>query len=424
MRQVLWCEQAWVGDETATYQVLIEIEGERIAKVVAGVPAPTGAKILLGLTLPGFANTHSHAFHRVLRGATHQGKGDFWAWREEMYRAAGSLDPDSYHRLATDVYREMVASGYTSVGEFHYLHHGPEGRRYSDPNAMSEALVAAAREAGIRLTLIDALYLHGGLDGRYLPLSKLQRRFSDGTAADWAERVGGWTTDVQRGVAVHSVRAVDPEAMETVRRVAAGLGCPVHAHVSERPMENAAAIDLHGRTPTGLLADAGLVDDRFTAVHGTHLGTGDIRLLGGARSFVSFCPTTERDLGDGIGPSRALLDAGARITIGSDSQAVIDPFEETRAVELNQRLVTLERGIHTIGELLAAATVNGHTALGYPRVGRIETGWIADLVTIGFTSRRLRHIDPPHRLAAAVFAASPGDVTSVIIGGRALDLTR
>lgn len=420
MRRVLWCEQAWLGGEHPADQVLIEIEDTHITGVSTGVPAPPGAEVLIGLTLPGFANTHSHAFHRALRGVTHQGKGNFWSWREEMFRVAGALDPDSYHRLAIDVYREMVMAGYTSVGEFHYLHHGPGGRPYSHPDAMSQALVSAAATAGIRLTLIDTLYLHGGLDGRYLPLSETQRRFSDGSATAWAERVTGWSTTATRAVAVHSVRAVDPEAMETVREVAATLRCPVHAHVSEQPVENAACIDVHGRTPIGLLADAGLVDDRFTAVHGIHLARRDIRVIGGARSFVSSCPTTERDLGDGIGPTPALLAAGARITIGSDSQAVIDPLEEMRAIEMHQRLATQTRGNHRVDQLLTAATVDGHASIGQPQVGRIAPGWMADLVTVGFGSRRLGGIDPGHRLAAVVFAATADDITSVIVAGRSV----
>ncbi len=418
MKRTLWCEQAWLGGARPEASVLIKVDGESITEVTAGVPAPAGAEILVGLTLPGFANAHSHAFHRRLRGRTHDATGSFWTWREEMYRVAAELDPDTYQALATSVFREMVESGYTAVGEFHYLHHGPDGEPYADPNAMSDAVVAAAEAAGIRLTLIDALYLHGGLDGRYLPLEPVQRRFSDGSASAWAERVTGWSTDARRAVAVHSVRAVDPEAMKIARQVADQLDVPIHAHVSEQPAENDDCLGYHGCTPVELLADAGLVDENFTAVHATHLTDGDRRILGRARSIACLCTTTERDLADGIGPSTGLVAEGARLAIGSDSHAVIDPFEETRAIELETRMATLTRGNHSVPDLMTAATRNGYASIGWPEGGIVARERLADLVTVDFRSRRLGSTPKEHHLAAVVFAASPDDITSVIVGGR------
>ncbi len=418
MKRTLWCERAWLGDASPQTSVLLHIDGERITTVTTGVPAPAGAEILVGLTLPGFANAHSHAFHRKLRGRTQDASGSFWTWREEMYRVAATLDPDSYETLATAAFREMVMSGYTAVGEFHYLHHGPNGKPYDDPNAMSEALVSAAATAGIRLTLIDALYLHGGLEGRYLPLDPVQRRFSDGSASAWADRVAGWSTIARKGVAVHSVRAVDPEAMRVARQVADDLGSPVHAHVSEQPAENEACLAFHGCTPVELLADAGLIDGNSTAVHATHLTDGDRRILGRAESTVCLCITTERDLADGIGPSLELVAEGARLAIGSDSHAVIDPFEETRAIELETRMTTLTRGNHSVPALLAAGTRNGYAAIGWPEGGVIAAGRLADLITIEFESPRLRDIPAEHLMAGVVFAASPEDITSVVVGGR------
>ncbi len=412
-----WCELAWLGGERATAGALVTIDGGLIAAVEAGVAAPAAATRLPGLTIPGFANAHSHAFHRALRGRTQRGRGSFWSWRERMYEVAAALDPDSYRRLARAVFAEMALAGITAVGEFHYLHHGPGGARYDDPNATGKALIAAAGEAGIRITLLDACYLHGGFGE---PPDDTQRRFSDGDAARWAERVGDLrgAAGARIGAAAHSVRAVDPESIRAVAAAAAAAGWPLHAHVSEQPAENAACEAAHGVSPTRLLADAGALGPAFTAVHATHLSAADIGLLGGSRCCCCLCPTTERDLADGIGPARALADAGAALVLGSDSHAVIDPLEEARAVELDERLAGGERGRHEAPSLLRAATAAGHAAIGWPEAGRIEPGAIADLVTVGLDSVRTAGAGAAAALDVAVFAAGAADVTSVICAGR------
>ncbi len=420
MTNRFWCDQVWLGGDRAAERVLIEVAGNGlISSVTPDVESPPDALHLDGLTLPGFANGHSHAFHRLLRGRTNRGAGDFWTWREEMYRAAAQLDPDSYHELAKRVFSEMVAAGFTLVGEFHYLHHSPNGTHYQDPNAMGEALAAAAETVGIRLTLLDTLYLHGGLDGTYLPPDSTQRRFSDRSAENWLVRweKGLRAAAVKRGVAIHSVRAVDPGSMKTIAGVADELGLVVHAHVSEQPGENAASLAVHGRTPTELFLDAGLLNERFTAVHATHLTPFDIRALGEAGATVCLCPTTERDLADGIAPTPELVAAGCRLSLGSDSQAVIDPFEESRAIELNQRLRTLRRGNHTPTSLLTAATAEGYRSLGWPEGGAIEVGRLADMVTVSFESDRLAMISERNRIEGALFAATASDVNAVVIGG-------
>lgn len=412
-----WCELAWLGRGDAVAGVLVTIEGERIAAVEAGVKSPPGAERLRGLTLPGFANAHSHAFHRALRGRTQRGRGSFWSWRERMYEVAAALDPDSYRRLARAVFAEMALAGITAVGEFHYLHHGAGGIPYDDPNAIGKALIDAAAEAGIRITLLDTCYLHGGI-GK--PPNEIQQRFSDGDAGRWAERAGGLSgSEAARiGAAVHSVRAVDPESIAEVAAWAAAAACPLHAHLSEQPAENAACEAAHGVSPTRLLADAGALGPAFTAVHATHLSAADIGLLGVSRCCCCLCPTTERDLADGIGPARDLVDAGASLALGSDSHAVIDPLEEARAVELDERLASGERGRHEAPELLSAATAAGHAAIGWPEAGRIEAGAIADLVTIGLDSVRTAGATAATALDAAVFAASAADIESVICSGR------
>ncbi len=434
----LWCEYAWLGGETATAGVVVDVEGERIVSVRVGVAeAPRGAVVLPGYTLPGLANAHSHAFQRAFRGKTEAGPGTFWTWREEMYAAAARLDPDLYFALARATFGEMALAGVTSVGEFHYVHHAPDGSPYEDPSAMGAAVIAAAREAGIRITLLDTCYLHGGINGA---LSDGQRRFSDGTVERWAERVSALAdggseragasasgdgspsspqpSTVRIGAAIHSVRAVAPEEAAAVAEWAAAREAPLHAHVSEQPAENAACIAAYGRSPTEVLAEAGALGQRFTAIHVTHPTERDRELLGAAGATVCLCPTTERDLADGIGPAAALRASGARLAVGSDSQAVIDIFEEARAIELDERLARLERGNQDAAALLRAATADGQRAIGWPEAGAIERGRLADLVNLSGESVRLAGIMPETAAPSIVFAATASDVTNVIVGGE------
>ena len=362
------------------------------------------SEFVAGLTLPGLANCHSHAFHRALRARTQGERGNFWTWREQMYRLAEELTPDSYHALAVEVYREMRATGITAVGEFHYLHHQPDGTPYDDPNEMGRALLAAADEAGIRIRLLDACYLAAGFGQEP---EGVQRRFSDGDADRWADRVEGFGDD-RVGAAIHSVRAVPRDQLSTVATWARDKGVPLHVHLSEQVAENDACEAVHGVTPTQLLADEGVLGPLTTAVHATHLTQADVTLLGESGTFACFCPTTERDLADGIGPSRFLHDAGSRLTLGSDSHAVIDLFEEMRAVEMHERLATQQRGHWTAAELLAAATYDGHESLGFVDAGRIAVGQQADLVTVDLDSWRTRGAGATAE--TLVFAASGEDV--------------
>ncbi|TQL68022.1 formiminoglutamate deiminase [Nocardioides albertanoniae] len=408
-RQSYLLERAILPDGVAD-EVLVTVADGRFETVTPGFPGHDGAATrLAGLTVAGLANCHSHAFHRALRGRTQRGRGTFWTWREQMYAAAQRLDPDSYFALARAVYREMAATGITCVGEFHYLHHQPDGTPYADPNAMGEALIEAAREAGIRITLLDTLYLAAGIG---TPPEGVQRRFSDGDADTWAQRVSRLEErdGVLVGRAMHSVRAVPRDQL----RPAAGR--PLHVHLSEQRAENEQCLAAYGMTPTELLAEEGLLGAETTAVHATHLTETDIRLLGEAAAYADFCPTTERDLGDGIGPSRALHEAGARLTLGSDSHAVIDLFEEMRAVELDERLVTEQRGHWSAGELLAAATATGHQSLGWSDTGRIAVGQRADLVTLSTTSPRTAGTGSDE--SSVVFAACGDDVTHVVADGK------
>ncbi|GAB7004967.1 formimidoylglutamate deiminase [Nocardioides sp. AN3] len=410
-------ERAWV-DGRVRDAVRVDIEDGRFTHVEpdfesAALPGLT----LPGLTLPGLANTHSHAFHRALRGRTQTGRGTFWTWRDQMYAVAGRLDPDTYYELAKATYAEMLAAGFTAVGEFHYLHHRPNGAPYVDVNAMGHALLEAASDVGIRLTLLDTLYLSSGFGA---PPEGVQRRFDDHTAEEWQRRVAALTEQADGpqarvGVAAHSVRAVPAEALKALAPHAEA-GVPVHVHLSEQVKENDDCRAAYGVTPTRLLADHGVLGPTTSAVHATHLTDEDVRLLGEARAYAAFCPTTERDLGDGIGPSRSLRDAGARLTLGSDSHAIIDPFEEMRALELHERLASQERGHWSAAELLVAATTDGHASLGFADAGAIAVGQRADLVTLDLASPRTAATGRDEH--TAVFAASAADVTHVVVDGR------
>lgn len=315
--------------------------------------------------MQAFANCHSHVFHRALRGRV--GGDSFWSWRDEMYALAAVLDPDLLHRLARATYAEMRLAGIGAVGEFHYLHHQADGTPYDDPNAMGDALIDAARDIGLRICLLDTCYTKS---------EGVQHRFDDGDAEQWASRVHDLAArhagdaDTVIGAAIHSVRAVPREQLSTVAQ--ALPDAPLHVHVSEQPAENEACLAETGMTPVALLAEAGVWTSRTTAVHATHLTDDDVRVLGGAGTFVCFCPTTEADLADGIGPSVSLRDAGARLTLGSDGHTVIDMFAEARAVEMHERLASGRRGSWSAGQLWDAATTTGYASLGFDGAGMIE----------------------------------------------------
>jgi formiminoglutamate deiminase len=411
-----WARHAWLGGDRTAPDVLLEVKGARFAAVTPHITdPPDGAIRLEGLTLPGLANVHSHAFHRALRGRTQDGHGSFWAWRHLMYEVAERLDPDRYLRLARAVYAEMALAGFTAVGEFHYVHHGPGGVPYDDPNIMGHALIEAARMGGIRLTLLDACYLEGGFD---TALEGAQRRFGDGTSAGWIDRVQRLRGDrsTRIGAAIHSVRAVPPLAMAEVAEWVNSQGWRLHAHVSEQRKEQTDCLRYRGTTPLGVLAAAGAVHPRFTAVHGTHFADTDITGLAIDGGGCCLCPTTERDLGDGIGPSVSLRDMGVPLSVGSDSHAVIDGFEEARAIELDARLASRERGLISPAALLEAATENGMTALGWD-AGVLAPGRLADFITIRLDSPRTAGADPG-LVSTAVFAASAADVDEVVVDGR------
>jgi formiminoglutamate deiminase len=395
-------EQAWLGHHAAN--VLIEVEGGRITSIIEDTFAPHDATVLRGWTIPGMANAHSHAFQRLARGEIESGGGDFWEWRDRMYRFTDWL-PADYFKHARLVFREMLEAGITAVGEFHYLHgHG---------NELGEALIDAAQEEGIRLTLIDACYLRGGLDGR--PLEPDQLSFSDGDADAWARRVDDMSgTDGARiAAAIHSVRAVDPESMRIVATYARERGMPLHIHLAEQPAEVQECLHVEGCTPAQLLDREGILGPDLVAVHAIHLDEADITLVGQNQVGICACPTTERDLGDRVGPLGALAAAGCPLSVGSDSNAVIDMLEEARGLELDQRRANGRRVIHQPEDLLHAATVGGMRSLGW-EAGELKPGMLADFVTLEQPRSLWRGLTASY----LVYGFSGRDVTNVVVGGE------
>jgi formimidoylglutamate deiminase len=408
----------------------VDAAGE-IVRAQSGRPADAPAIVHdLGraLLLPGMVDAHSHAFQRQIRGATHRrGAHDpssFWSWREAMYRAANSLDPEAVFSASRDCFREMLRAGITCVGEFHYLHHAPDGAPYADPNELSRQVVRAAAEVGIRLVLLEVYYARAGAGRPPLPE---QRRFCDGSVDAYLRRVDVLRGEgVALGVAPHSVRAVPADALRELAAYAHAHALPLHAHVSEQPQENAECRAEHGCTPVALLAETGCLGrpGGFTAVHAIHLAEADFAELAGQQ--VCACPTTEADLGDGIIPASEHLRRGVRLALGSDSNAVVDLVQEARLLEMHERLRTRARlcladASGQVGRaLLDIATRGGALALGRPELGRLRVGAPFDACTFDLGHPTLAHLDPTDALDAALLSGTAAVVDRVFVGGHRL----
>ncbi len=403
--------------------VAVEIVGDRIGRIGA-LPEGEHPERLPGRALlPGFVNAHSHAFQRGLRGhVQHRGASDdsFWTWREAMYALAETLDPDEFQRISTLAFREMLRAGFTTVAEFHYVHHQPDGTPYADPDELSHRIVAAAEAAGIRLVLLYVAYARAGFGVEPNPR---QRRFLHrspdqvlAAIARLTSRSAGFTV----GLAAHSIRACPAPWL---RELSAFQGI-IHAHVDEQPGEIAASLAEHGCRPIHVFEAAGMLSPRFAAVHLTHPDNAEIEALRAAGGSVVACPTTELDLGDGFLPL-AKLDGVVPISIGSDSHACIDPFAELRAIEWHARALSGHRNVlrpagttdprdGLAARLLQIGAAEGGRALGL-RTGEIAPGMLADLIALDVT--RLE-FEQARRLPALVFNGSPAAVTDVWVGGR------
>lgn len=439
-----WCESAWVDGAFATGVLLTSDDTGTLTAVETGIAsAPAGAEVVPGFTLPGGVNAHSHAFHRILRGRTHGDGGTFWTWREVMYSVAARLTPENYETVARAVFAEMLAGGYTSVGEFHYVHHAPDGTPYgatadaapsaiaphavasagSDSgraHAMERALARAAASAGLRIRLLDTCYLTGGIDTE---LSAEQARFGDGTIDGYLDRHASLADDlaaefpvgapgesyIRLGAAIHSIRAVPAANLPRFTE----LTGPVHVHLSEQPAENEACEAAYGTTPTQVLERSGVVTTDLSAVHATHLSDDDITTLGQAQAAIVMCPCTEADLADGIGPARELADAGAIIAIGSDQHVVLDALRETQGMEAGERLRSGQRGRFSPAELIAALTEGGAKSLELP-VGSLEPGKACDFIALRTDSMRTFGSVEEQ----VVLSATAADVHLTVSGGQ------
>jgi formimidoylglutamate deiminase len=335
------------------------------------------------IRLPALATAHSHAFQRALRGCAQRpgdpGGDDFWSWRRAMYTLAASLTPESMHRVAGVAFRELRRAGVLTVGEFHYVHHQPGGGPYADRTVMADAVIDAARSAGLRIALLRVAYHRAGA-GR--PPEAEQLRFCDPSVDDVLGDVetlrAKWrgNPDVVIGVAAHSVRAVPPEWIGPLAGHAARHAIPFHMHVAEQAREVAECIAETGRRPVEVLSEQGALSNRFVAVHAIHIEPHEARLLGEARAFACICPTTERDLGDRLADVGALRAAGARLCTGVDSHVRVDPIEDARSLETHERVrlgarVTFRPdGARTPAESLwHAASFTGAAACGFEGAG-------------------------------------------------------
>jgi formiminoglutamate deiminase len=367
------------------------------------------------------ATAHSHAFQRALRGRTqrrHTGADTFWSWRALMYRLAERLGPEDLFHIARFAYAELALSGVTAVGEFHYLHHDKNGVPYASRTELAEAVIRAAEEVGIRLCLIRTAYMRGGPDA---PLAPAQRRFADPSVDRVLRDVEQLRADhnaaatISVGVAAHSVRAASIEAIRTLAAYAAEQDLPFHMHVCEQRRELEDCLAEHGVTPVALLAEHGVLSPRFVGVHATHLAGTEIAALGQAGAYVCLCRTTERDLGDGLPPVSDLMRAGARLCVGVDSHAGENPFEEIRAVEMDERSRLETR--HTVAEapvLLDAATRAGYAAIG------MADRWQEDRVWLDRDDPSLAGIPPGLASDAILFGATPRAVRRVEVAGRVI----
>jgi formimidoylglutamate deiminase len=433
---VLFAERALLPGGWAR-DVLFEVDAAgSLSRVDAGAEAGAAPRAA-GPVVPGMPNLHSHAFQRAMAGlAERAGPGangaddSFWTWREVMYGFLGRLNPEHLEAIAAQLYVEMLKAGYTAVGEFHYLHHDPDGRPYDDPAEMSRRILAAARLSGIGLTHLPVLYGFGGFGGA--PAGEGQRRFLNDPQRFLAliEALGGalgGDPQLRLGIAPHSLRAVTPE---TLGMAVAGLDrldpdAPVHIHVAEQPKEVRDCIAWSGQRPVEwLLANVDL-GPRWCLVHATHMTEEETRALAACGAVAGLCPTTEANLGDGVFPAAAYLAAGGAFGIGSDSHISVSPIEELRWLEYSQRWTARRRNIlhggaaaPSVGALLyQAALAGGAQALGRP-IGRLEAGCRADLVVLDPESPQLLGRDEAVLLDALVFAGNDNPVRDVMVGGR------
>jgi formimidoylglutamate deiminase len=417
--ELLYSRGAFVGGQA----LLVGPEGT-ILTADAGFAAET-ISLPRKAVLPGFVNTHSHSFQRLIRGKSESramSGRDFWSWRGTMYHAAAHLDPEEVYDVARMAFLEMLLSGTTTVGEFHYLHNAPGGRPYDDPNLLSKQVIAAARSVGIRIVLLRSAYMRSGYE---LPSDPGQIRFFE-SGSQFIENMNALTaaTSVPVGVAPHSLRAVPLRELKEMAAWTRERKLPLHMHVAEQIAENEACLREYGLTPVALLAREGLLGPDFTAVHAIHISAEEIGLLARSGATVCSCPTTERNLGDGVIVADQVMREGIGIALGSDSQAQIDPLEDARELEYHLRLDRQQRAIlDQIGEqtlasrLFECATVNGARSLGV-HAGELSAGSLSDFFTVDLDDLSIAGHSGGDLLPLVVFSLDRTAIRDVVVNGR------
>jgi formimidoylglutamate deiminase len=405
-----------VGDDGR----VLSADAERDGAVVVEMPGKA--------LLPGFVNAHSHSFQRLIRGKAESravSGRDFWSWRGTMYHAASTLDPQQVYDVARMAFLEMVLAGTTTVGEFHYLHNAPNGLPYTDPNLLAKQVIAAAQSVGLRIVLLRTAYLRAGFE---LPEDKGQQRFYE-TGAEFITNMEALVLEtpksdgVRFGVAPHSLRAVPLDELREIARWTRANGLPLHMHVAEQVAENAACLREYGLTPVALLAREGLLGRDLTAVHAVHVTDAEIAMMAAAEVTICSCPTTERNLGDGIFRADDVMRAGIPVALGSDSQAQIDSLEDARELEYHLRLQQQRRavldgigGMSLERRLFDCATVNGARSLGMSRA-TLEVGEMADFFTINVRDVSIAGAGAEELLAMTLFAMGRSAICDVVVGG-------
>ena len=400
--------------------------------VVASVGAPEGEPVSLRgkAVLPGLVTAHSHSFQRAIRGRTEyraHDRDDFWTWREAMYAAAERLSPDDLYIVSLFCFLEMARAGITCVGEFHYLHRDPQGRPYADPNELDLAVARAAQDAGLRVVMLRVAYARSGFG---IAENPRQRRFIESSADEYLAALEALAKHVPVGAAPHSVRACPAEWIRDIAGHASKRGWPLHLHVSEQPAEVEQCQAEHGTTPPLLLQKQGALRESTTAVHAVHLTSNDIAALGAAHATVCACPTTERNLGDGVVRADRLLAAGARLCVGSDSEAQLNPLEDARQLEYHLRLVEMQRamldteriGVGALGaKLYSIASEGGMRSLGIDG-GALRPGEPADFIVVDLDDPAIAGASREDLMAQVVFGLERTAIAETWVAGRRLAL--
>ena len=408
----------------------------KVVQIVDGNQAPDGVRLKNRAMLPGLVNAHSHAFQRVIRGRTERRSQNttdsFWTWREQMYDAANRLEPEDIYAISRMAFLEMALAGITAVGEFHYIHHARDGSTYSDPNLLAREVIHAARDAGIRIALLRVAYARAGFQTEADPR---QTRFIEHSPDTYLKHLEQLLAAPElkdgmawAGIAPHSVRAVPLDYLKRIGEFANERELPVHMHVAEQPAEISACIEEYGRSPVALLETEGLLSKGFTAVHAIHVTPKAIGAIARAGALVCACPTTERNLGDGVVPVDAYFNAGVLVALGTDSQIQIDLLEDARELEYHLRLQQTARNVlapqdETSSSALAqrlfnCATINGAKSIGFNGGGKLEPGAPADFFTVDLDDPSIAGASQDDLLATIVFSLSRTAVRDVVVAGK------